>query len=194
MAQQAAHLSQFFDSALFTPNPTANPHIHEWRVPSSKGKHARTPGSTNRLTDSAFMARPPGGVCRQLPQKSMAPKAPRSNFPPVAMRSGKVRFGSSRIPPPPKGSGGRHLLTVPPGDGGDPWRVRGGGGNFYIGPRPSCHQGLACGCGSDWLFVRDRPHHPSDSPPRTCAADISGGMFGWHACSREGERGCQPLF
>ena len=42
VAKQATHLSQLFEPDLFTPNPVVGhpTPIHEWRIPSSKGKNA----------------------------------------------------------------------------------------------------------------------------------------------------------
>ena len=57
-AQQAAHLAQIFGPCTLHPEPSGratNPLIHKWRIPSSKGEHVRTPGSTNGHPLSALM-------------------------------------------------------------------------------------------------------------------------------------------
>ena len=76
-AEQAAHFSQFlfFWNPAFSrlhPQPNGwatNPPIHKWRIPSSKGAHAHTPGSTNRHTCSALMPPPPPP--RSAPQAAL---------------------------------------------------------------------------------------------------------------------------
>ena len=80
VAQQAAHLPQFSDTALFTPQPdgcTANAPIHKWRIPSSTGTHVPAPGSTDRHTPSALMAHPPAPHVKQRPHQ----KGPTSTQP-----------------------------------------------------------------------------------------------------------------
>ena len=64
LAEQAPHLSHFHQPSTFTPNPMGGqppPHPHP-RNPSSKGTHARAPGSTNRHTHCACMVPPPSPI------------------------------------------------------------------------------------------------------------------------------------
>ena len=49
-----------------------NPPIHTWKIPSSKGEHVRTSGSTNQHTHSAFMAAPPPFLL-SIPQTALCP-------------------------------------------------------------------------------------------------------------------------
>ena len=58
VAERAAQLSQLFEPALLTPNPTGGhptPPIHACRIPPSKDEHLRTPGNANWHTHSACM-------------------------------------------------------------------------------------------------------------------------------------------
>ena len=84
VAKQAAHLSQFLlnpPSSPPQPNGWApNPPIHEWRIPSSKGEHVLTPGSTNRHTCSAFMAPPTPTQTVQWPLSPPQPGLPGHNL------------------------------------------------------------------------------------------------------------------
>ena len=60
--EPAPHLSQFLNVPHSSPPQcsgwTTNPPIHVWRIPSSKGEHAHTPGSPNWHTHSALTPSP----------------------------------------------------------------------------------------------------------------------------------------
>ena len=94
VAGRAVHLLQFLEPPSSPPPPngwTTNPLLHEWRPPSSKGEHVRTPGSTNRHTIST-----PGKP------GSANPRIPPPPRPGRLQQSGGPHLTSCPPPPPPR--------------------------------------------------------------------------------------------
>ena len=57
--ERVPHLSQFLGPPRSPPAQWGDPPpIHTWRIPSSKGEHARSPGSTHRHTHTALIPPP----------------------------------------------------------------------------------------------------------------------------------------